>query len=181
MENSSETPEIIENNAPQSSDSHTQINSEMENDPVSKKMLFYSKLFAAVSLLLLVILAFQKKDLKNLFPKISDQSETSKSQESIKYTLGLVRAVLQSEQELEMNLSIECTNQSSCDTIKNNRLKALDLIIPLFLNVNSKDLLNPESKQKIRDQIAEKLNSIPLNGKVIQVNFLDLSLQGTTK
>ncbi len=181
MEDTSELPEITENNAPQSSEPEPSVTSEMKNDPVSKTMLFYSKLFASISVCLLLILTYQKWDIKKLLSKPKTISESAVPQKSFTINMGSFEVVLENEQDLEVTLSIDCSLQSSCDFIKGNRDQVRDLIIPILTGINPQELQSPESKQLIRNKITEKLNSILTNGKVLRVHFTDLTLEGIAK
>jgi flagellar basal body-associated protein FliL len=50
-------------------------------------------------------------------------------------------------------------------------------VIPVLVNLRREELLSPASKNLIRRRITEQLNSLPLNGKIIQILFTDLTIE----
>jgi len=150
----------------------------MKNDPVSKKMFLYSKIFAVLSLTFIGILTYQQLKRKNFYRKPPAKHEVVASEDGFTYQLGLIHVVLKNEQDLRVDLSLECTNKPTCEYIKENPEKARDAILPLLSNIDPGSISSTESKSMIRNKLTEALNTLDMNGKVIQVNFTDLTLEG---
>jgi flagellar basal body-associated protein FliL len=78
--------------------------------------------------------------------------------------------------ELHADLDAECSTKEACEELKAKDTEARDLILPLLQGSSRSQVLNPTQKQYLRQQIAEKLNDLKLNGRVIQVDFSDLQI-----
>jgi flagellar basal body-associated protein FliL len=177
-ETATKTVETPPQDASQPSEAKFHVTAEMKADPVSKKMFFYSKIFAALSLFFIGILTFQHLQRKNFYRKPPSKEEVVEQEKSFVYQMSQLHVILKNEQDLRLDLSIECTNKPACEFIKENPEKTRDAILPVLSAISPNSISDAEAKKSVRSKLAEALNTLPMNGKVIQVNFTDLSLEG---
>ena len=103
-------------------------------------------------------------------------TETLKLEPSFREGLGEIR-ISWKDGDMRADLIAECTTEAACAEIKNRKAEARDVTIPILQNSSRTEILNPTKKLMVRNQIVEKLNEMKLPGKVIQVDFNDLSIE----
>ena len=78
--------------------------------------------------------------------------------------------------EMRANLVAECTTPEACEELKERATAVQDLVLPLLQESSRSRILNPTQKQYLRQKIAEKLNDLKLKGRVIEIDFSDLTI-----
>ncbi|MBU6154460.1 MAG: flagellar basal body-associated FliL family protein [Bdellovibrionales bacterium] len=109
---------------------------------------------------------------QNAFNKMKMEGEEPVFTQS----LGEFR-VLWATSELRADLVAECTSEEICNALKERPEQVHDLILPVFQVRTPEQVLNPNSKLELRREIVEKLNSLKLKGKILQVDFTDLTIE----
>jgi len=79
--------------------------------------------------------------------------------------------------ELRVSMSAQCTNEETCNELKARPEQVHDLLLPVLQASNPEDILNPNRKLELRRLISEKLNTLKFSGKVIMVDFLNLTVE----
>ena len=79
--------------------------------------------------------------------------------------------------ELRVSMSAQCTNEETCAELKARPEQVHDLLLPVLQASNPEDILNPNRKLELRRLISEKLNTLKFSGKVIMVDFLNLTVE----
>jgi flagellar basal body-associated protein FliL len=148
------------------------------SDPISKKMFLYSKIFALLAVICIGFLTtlYLKKKKAAHPPLVEDAQEVA----LYKFEMPLLHVVLPNEQDLRVELAFECTTQQACDFIKENPEQTNDILIPVFASTKPEIYENTEQKKLLRQKIADQLNTLHLGGKVVEVNFNNLSIEGET-
>ncbi len=85
--------------------------------------------------------------------------------------------VLWATSELRADLVAECTNEETCNALRDRPEQVHDLILPIFQARTPEQVLNPNSKLELRREIVDKLNELKLKGKILQVDFTDLTIE----
>ena len=76
---------------------------------------------------------------------------------------------------------VECTQPETCEYIKDHAPQVRDLLIPVLNNINPIELSSPESKNLVRKKLTDRLNTMDMVGKIIQVEFVNLTVEGNPK
>lgn len=153
----------------------------MKADPISRKLIKFSLFFALLAMTcigFLVHLHHQKKQAE-LPPVVEDTSK--RSIQAITQNLDEIQVVLKNEQELRVEMVVECSQIEACDYIKDHTPQVRDLLIPVLNNINPNDLSSAESKNLVRKKLTDRLNTLDMVGKVIQVEFVNLTVEGDPK
>lgn len=79
--------------------------------------------------------------------------------------------------ELRVDIVAECSTQDACTYLKDHLPQSRDVVLPVLSSSTREELLSPESKNLIRRRIAERLNAIPMSGKILQVHFSDMTIE----
>ena len=79
--------------------------------------------------------------------------------------------------ELRVSMSAQCTNEETCNELKARPEQLHDLLLPVLQASNPEDILNPNRKLELRRLISEKLNTLKFSGKVIMVDFSNLTIE----
>jgi flagellar basal body-associated protein FliL len=79
--------------------------------------------------------------------------------------------------ELRVDLVAECSDEETCKSLKDQELKVRDLLMPLIQGSSQEEVMNPTRKLAFRRRLAEKLNELELKGRVIQIDFTDMTLE----
>jgi flagellar basal body-associated protein FliL len=79
--------------------------------------------------------------------------------------------------EMRAELVAECSSKETCEEIKARNIEARDLIFPVLQNSSRSEILNPNQKLYLRQQLANKLNELELSGSILQVDFSDLTIE----
>ncbi len=109
---------------------------------------------------------------QNAFNKMNMEGEDPVFTQS----LGEFR-VLWATSELRADLVAECTNEETCNGLKDRPEQVHDMILPIFQVRTPEEVLNPNSKLELRREIVDKLNELKFKGKVLQVDFTDLTIE----
>lgn len=79
--------------------------------------------------------------------------------------------------ELRVSITAECTTEETCNELKNRPEEVSDLILPILQASSPEEVLNPNSKLELRRLLAEKLNTLKFSGKIMMVDFTDLTIE----
>jgi hypothetical protein len=90
--------------------------------------------------------------------------------------LGQFR-VMWARSELRVRITAECTNEETCNELKNRPEEISDLVLPVLQASSPEEVLNPNSKLELRRLLAEKLNALKFSGKIMMVDFTDLTVE----
>ena len=82
-----------------------------------------------------------------------------------------------SDGELRVDLVVQCGTQIACDELAARKIDARDRVLPILQNSSRSEILNSAKKQVLRQQITDSLNAMKLSGKIIEVNFSDLTVE----
>jgi hypothetical protein len=94
----------------------------------------------------------------------------------ITQSLGEFR-VLWPGNELRVTLVAECTNDETCGALKTRPEQIRDLLLPVLQASNPDEVLNPNRKLELRRTLAEKLNTLKFSGKVMMIDFSDMTVE----
>ena len=83
--------------------------------------------------------------------------------------------------ELRVDLVAECSDEETCKSLKDQELKVRDLLMPLIQASSQEEVMNPSRKLAFRRRLAEKLNELELKGRVIQIDFTDMTLEPNSR
>jgi flagellar basal body-associated protein FliL len=150
-------------------------------DSPSRFMTLLSILFAlsAVICLMLLVTVYVKN--RAAHKKVAPPAEQVVVAPTITEPLGEFRIFLSPEGkeriELRVDVVAECSTQEACTYLKDHLPQARDVVLPALSNSTREEYLAPESKNLIRRKIAERLNSIPMSGKVLQIDFSDMTIE----
>lgn len=72
----------------------------------------------------------------------------------------------------EIEIYLECESKEACEYLEHNQVQARDSVTAVLTPLDRDEILKPRGKQRLRQAIAEKLNSFLPQGKTIrQVYF----------
>lgn len=151
-------------------------------DPPSRFMTYLSFAFALLAIACTVTLVMKYLEARRARHAVVIEEPKPVNEKVITESLGEFRLVLKGAEspndgELRVDVVAECSNQETCTYLKDHQIQARDIVIPVLVNVRRDEMLNPETKNQIRRRIAEQLNSLPMNGKIIQILFTDLTIE----
>lgn len=151
-------------------------------DPPSRFMTWLSFAFALLAMACAGTLLMKYWESRKMRHPVVLEAPPPAPEKVITEPLGEFRMVLKgadhpNEGELRVDMVAECTTEAACTYLKDHLVQARDIVIPVLVNARREELLNPDSKSLIRRRIAEQLNSLPMNGKVIQILFTDLTVE----
>ncbi len=173
-----EAPEVLEsleiNEEPQEKFSLKELLH--SSDSPSRYLTLLSLLFGIAALVCLTLLVTQYMKRRHAEQKPPAVVEKPKSGTAITENLGEF-AISWTNAELRAELVAECTNQEACENLKRRKAEARDLTIPILEASSRDEILNPDKKLLVRRKIAEKLNEMKLGGKVLEVDFYELSVE----
>jgi flagellar basal body-associated protein FliL len=193
-EASAETPELMEETssdtidvaetpteAPRAKKEKLVLTPEMKKDPLSRKLITLSLVFASLAAICIGLLTYVRYEKKKALHSHDAESEPVKTAPIISQAIEEIHVVLQNEQHLRIEIVAECAQIETCDHIKNNPAQVRDLLIPVISNIDSNLFSNLENKKLIRKKITDRLNTMEMTGKVIQVHFNNLSIEGSPR
>lgn len=192
MENTPETPsETIDaaaetdpaahDKTPHAKKEKFQLTPEMKADPVSRKLMMLSAVFASLALLCIGFLTYIHHQKKQSLKVAEPETTTHQPTVMITHTLQEIHVVLKNEQDLRVEIVVECSQRETCDHIKKHIPEVQDLLIPILSSIDPNEFSNIENKITIRKKLTDRLNTLEMTGKVIQVHFNNLSIEGSPK
>ena len=169
------------------------------SDSPSKYMTVLSMVFASLALICSGILISQylkyRANAKNEAARRDEESKlyggwlagqhkfkakSENGDDLITQELGQFRASWKNI-ELRVDLVAECTDEETCKSLKDQELKVRDLLIPMLQASSQEEVMNPTKKLQLRRRLAEKLNELELKGRVIQIDFTDMTLEPNSR
>ena len=167
--------------APRAKKSKLLVTSEMKADPLSRKLLLFSMLFASLAILCIGFLTSIYLKKKHALKITHTEVVSTKQAPMITQALDEILVVLKSEQELRVEIVVECSTQDACNFIKDHSVQVRDLLIPMISNIDPIAFSAIDNKNLVRKNITERLNTLELQGKIIQIHFNNLSIEGNPK
>lgn len=79
--------------------------------------------------------------------------------------------------EARVDVVAECSTTTACEDLKKKISEARDLINPILSSVTVSEMMDQEAKDKLRKRIADQLNGLTEQGKVLRVDFTDLTIE----
>jgi flagellar basal body-associated protein FliL len=153
----------------------------MKADPISRKLILLSLIFATLALSCIGYLTFIYQQKKHANHATNSGETSTVAPQAITQGLEEIMVVLKNEQELRVEMVAECSQIETCDYLKDHIPQARDLLIPVLSGMNPQDLPNVESKNLLRKKLTDRLNTLEMPGKVIQIEFVNLSVEGNPK
>ena len=149
----------------------------MTSDPVSRKMFFYSKIFAALALVCIGFLTtlYVKKIRAN---RPHPVEVAASEPEHFKFEKEEVHVVLSNQQDLRVVIAFDCNSKAACDYLKDHTEQTDDLLVPILNSIDPLTLEDAQSKKLLRQKIVDQLNTLIPEGKILEANFTNLSLEG---
>jgi flagellar basal body-associated protein FliL len=151
---------------------------EMRADPISKKLILLSKLFASLALICIGFLTFIYHQKKHAHDGTGAEDIAIKLPIIFSQTLDGIHVKLKNEQDLRAEIAVECATRETCNFIKDNPTQVRDLVIPVLNSIDSDQFSNIENKRLVRKKITDRINTLRMPGRVIQVHFVNLSIEG---
>ncbi len=161
------------------------------SDTPSRYVTLLSLVFGALALIsaaLLVAVMVTKN--KKIEPVAHDDPNKVKLEPLIQESLGHYQIVLkptaqenetgataEKNQDLRVDLVAECSSIEACKLLKAQMPQARDLIIPVLSSATREDLLKSDTKNIIKQRIAEQLNGLVEPGQINQVHMSDLTIE----
>lgn len=181
MEKTPDTPSAESTEKPRAKAGKLTLTPEMKADPISRKMILLSLFFAslAIACMLLFGIIYYKKHAPAHETVV--ESTPTPTPEVIQQTLNLIHLELQNQQQLWIEIAVECSDPETCQFIKNNQAMIRDEIVPILSTFTPEMVQKVEAKKLLRKKILDRLNTLSLHGKVMQVHFNNLSLEGTAQ
>lgn len=146
------------------------------SDAPSRYLIFLSLLFGFLGVACLSLLVLEYMKYRHAMQKPPVAQVETKLEPTITEPLGEFRVNFK-DAELRVDLVAECSTQEACEQIKGRISEVRDLVIPLLQGSSREEILNPEKKLLLRRTIAEKLNTLKLDGKVSQIDMSDLTVE----
>lgn len=157
------------------------LTKEMKDDPISRKLINLSLLFAALAVICIGLLTYIRYQKKHAGHPVATDATPVKLEPIITQPIEEIHVVLPNEQHLRIEIVAECALKDTCDHIKNHPSEVRDLLIPVVTSIDPNLFSNLENKKLMRKKITDRLNTMEMNGKVIQVHFNNVSIEGTPK
>ena len=90
---------------------------------------------------------------------------------------AIVKPIGSEEEQLSISIIAECNSTEVCETVKSHLAEVRDLVVPLLMGLTKEEWLSVDSKTLLRRKITDRINSMTLPGKVLQVDFSDLLIE----
>ena len=167
--------------APSKNSNKLYVTPEMKADPLSRKLILYSMIFASMALICIGLLTYihiQKK--RAAHPSVNAEI-SHQLDPMITEQLQEIHVVLKNGQDLRAEIVAECSLKTACDFIKNHTAQVRDLLIPILNTIETDQISSLEVKKLIRKKLTDRLNTLEMEGKVIQVHFNNLNIEGKPK
>lgn len=149
------------------------VEEEKSTSPMKKIMLF-----ATLGLVALMALFYVKQS--GLLQKFLGEKE-AKPKPPLVYTFEQQFLVNLADEDVlryvKVVLGVSTYDQKVIDEIKKRMVEVRDAIILVISSRKSEELLKPEGKKKLKNDIVETLNNLLSSGKVEQVYFVDFVMQ----
>ncbi len=154
------------------------------DDVPSRFMTILSMVFAflAITSIGLLIFAYLKYRHSNAPANVEERVKHTgpiapHTQSLGEFKLYLKGELPRNEGELRVDIVAECSTKEACDSINEHMAQARDKINPILMGCSRDDMMKLESKNQIRTRMTEQLNTLPMNGKIIQVFFNDMTIE----
>ena len=170
-----ENQEAPDQTPPPSQKKH-QLTAAMKADPLSNKLFTWSKIFAALSALCIGFLTYLYWS-KNFSSQPTAATEPPPAK-VIQYTIPSIQVKLRNEQDLIVEMAIECSSEVACRYIEEHSPQVRDLVIPILTNVDPDIYTKNAEKIALREKLIDRLNTLEMSGKVLAVNFYNFSIEG---
>lgn len=154
------------------------LNAEMKADPVSRKLVFLSFLFAVLAISCIGFLTFTYYHKKRALRPVVIETTEEKPETIIIQTIDEIQTKLKNDQDIHMQIATECSQKETCTFIKEHQAQVRDLINPIITNVEPDQLSNLEYKKNLRKKLTDRINKLEMPGKVIQIHINNLSIEG---
>ena len=151
---------------------------EMKADPISRKLISLSLFFASLAVICIGFLTFIHFQKKHALHANDPKTVIFKPEPVITQKIEQIQVKLKNEQDLRVEISTECSQKETCNFIKDNPERVRDVLIPILTNIDPYKLSSVESKNLLRQKIVDRINTLEAPGKVSQVNFINLSVEG---
>lgn len=83
----------------------------------------------------------------------------------------------ESERYLKVVLQLELSDQASVEELNLIKPKVRDSILDLLSSKTCKDMMDPIGKQRLRDEVALRVNAYLTKGKILKVYFTEFVIQ----
>lgn len=155
-------------------------------DPPSRFITYLAFAFALLALACVGTLVSKYLEARRARQPVVVETAPAAPEKIFTESLGEFRLVLKGAEspndgELRVDMVAECSTEAACLYLKDHLVQARDIVIPVLVNLRREELLDPGSKNLIRRRIAEQLNSLPMNGKIIQILFTDLTIEDASE
>lgn len=143
----------------------------------SRYLMALSTLFAFLAVVCFSLLILHYWKHRHHVQKSSETViETLRVEPTFHQSLGEFR-VQWDQSEMRATLSAECSTEAACSNLKEKYAEVHDLILPVFQGSSEQNVTSPEHKQHLREELIEKLNELKLPGRVLQIDFTDLTIE----
>ncbi len=154
-------------------------------DKPSRIATLLSLIFGLLSVTCIALLAVSLVNRHNAATQAERDADAQKGGSEPIYSenIGSFNVVLKSEAnqkkdyDLRVDITVECSEQEGCDSLKDKQIEARDLVNPILSSITREEFLTLEGKNRIRRRIAEQLNGIAKGGKVEEVRFTELTIE----
>jgi len=157
------------------------VTAEMKADPISRKMILLSLFFAGLATLCFAVMAYVHHQKKIAKPTAVTETTNKPLDPVITQEIEEIHVILKNEQELRVEMVVECGQIETCNYIKDHLAESRDLLIPILNTINPNELSKVDYKNLIKKKLADHLNTMEMVGKVIQVEFTNLVVEGDPK
>lgn len=169
--------------APRAKKPKMHLTPEMKADPISKKLILWSMIFAGLAVVCVGLLAYTHYQKKHAQNASHTEEVTEKLAPVITQKLDEIHVKLRNEQDLRAEIVTECTTKETCEFIKGHPEQVRDLLIPILSAVDPDLFSSIENKKLVRKNLLDRLNTLeyPEGGRIVQVHFNNLSIEGEVK
>lgn len=139
--------------------------------------------FTILSITSLVILAYLLSRTKAQNARLNEEASKPVVEVTFYQPLGNFRVFLKKELEKErdpevrVDITVECSTEPACLDLKNKLQEVRDLIHPILAALTVQEMLDPDTKELLRKRIADQLGGFTSQGKIIKVNFTDMTIE----
>lgn len=166
---------------PRNKSSQPKLSDALKAGGMTRRFAQFSIIFGILALVCIGFLTFIYYREKKTHPDLKNEPTHLVETKAITFDFPALEVVLPNEQELRVEMTMECSMKETCEFIKANQEQSRDLLIPVLSHLQTEDYMNAEYKKLIRKKLADRLNSMEMPGKVIQIHFTNLNIEGHGK